>query len=336
MGKRDFYFDNAKFILILLVVFGHIISPLKNNHHILFALYIFIFLFHMPAFILISGYFCKGFNKPGYIKKTIKRTLIPYFIFQVIYSFYYYFTGYDDHLKLTLLDPHWSLWFLISIFFWHLAIIPFSKLGKYGFPVAILLGAAIGYFDVFGSYLSIERTFVFFPFFYLGYLLKNEHFVKLRKSVNKFAAVPILAGIFMICYFVFPDAWTEWLLGDSSYADMGIKTWTDGIFRLVFYAGSFLTTFCVMALMPKTKKSFTKLGQNTLYVYLLHGFFIKTINLSPYYNSIGHKSQYVALFILSIVIVLLLASKPVREFAKPLVELKLPQIKRNNTFTRSQ
>ncbi|MFC7393396.1 acyltransferase family protein [Scopulibacillus cellulosilyticus] len=336
MGKRDFYFDNAKFILILFVVFGHIISPLKEDHHLLFALYKFIFLFHMPAFILISGYFCKGFNKPGYIMKTIKRTLVPYFIFQVIYSFYYYFTGYDDHFKLTLLDPHWSLWFLISIFFWHLAIIPFSKLGKYGFPLAIILGVGIGYFDVFGSYLSIERTFVFFPFFYLGYLLKREHFVKLQQSVNKFAAVPILIGIFVICFFVFPDAWKEWLLGDSSYAAMGNKTWFDGLLRLVFYAGSFITTFSVMALMPKSKTTFTKLGQCTLYIYLLHGFFIKTINLSPYYNSIGHYSQYIALFILSIVICLLLASKPVRTFAKPFIELKLPKLKHDDSVTRSQ
>ncbi|MFZ7944441.1 acyltransferase family protein, partial [Neobacillus sp. 19] len=65
-SKRSKYFDNAKFILIFLVVFGHLISPLKERDRILFTLYTVIFLFHMPAFIFISGYFAKGFRKKGY------------------------------------------------------------------------------------------------------------------------------------------------------------------------------------------------------------------------------------------------------------------------------
>ncbi|WP_426638635.1 acyltransferase family protein [Priestia aryabhattai] len=63
MAKRDAYFDNVKFILIVLVVFGHLLTPFINDEQWLRTLYIFIYTFHMPAFILISGYFAKGYRK---------------------------------------------------------------------------------------------------------------------------------------------------------------------------------------------------------------------------------------------------------------------------------
>lgn len=67
---RDYYFDNAKFILIFLVVFGHLMQPFVADYDSVHILYIFIYTFHMPAFILISGYFAKGFRKSGYLKKN--------------------------------------------------------------------------------------------------------------------------------------------------------------------------------------------------------------------------------------------------------------------------
>jgi len=78
-SKRNNFFDNAKFILIFLVVFGHLISPLKEQDGILFTLYTVIFLFHMPAFILISGYFAKGYKKKGYLLKSVKKNINPLF-----------------------------------------------------------------------------------------------------------------------------------------------------------------------------------------------------------------------------------------------------------------
>src|SRR3954451_23551578 len=159
--SRSKYFDNAKFILIFLVVFGHMISPYKEQDKILFTLYTVIFLFHMPAFILISGYFAKGFKKKGYLRKTVQKILIPYFIFQIIYSVFYYLVGKENTLEFDLFQPHWSLWFLLSLFFWNLLLYIFARLKWVGLLVAVLLGIAIGYIDEAGSFLSISRTFVF-------------------------------------------------------------------------------------------------------------------------------------------------------------------------------
>lgn len=61
--KRDYFFDNAKFLLIMLVVLAHGISQLKSYSRIATMLWYIINTFHMPTFIFISGYFAKSYVK---------------------------------------------------------------------------------------------------------------------------------------------------------------------------------------------------------------------------------------------------------------------------------
>lgn len=324
---RNNYFDNAKFILILLVVFGHSITSLKSDHHLVSSLYTFIFIFHMPAFILISGYFSKHFNKPGYAKKLFKKTIIPYLIFQTIYSYFYYVTGYEKSFSFRLLSPHWTLWFLISLLCWKLMIIYFSRLGKLGFPIAIFIGICAGWFDEIGEFLSISRTLVFFPVFYLGYLLKKEHFAAIRQMKIKWLSVSALIGVFAICYFIFPDDIQKWLLNSSSYGTLGTSSWQGSLIRLFLYGLTLLTTFTFLSLVPGKRLAFTSLGEKTLYIYLLHGFIVKWAALFPSYGKIQDFYQYSALFAASILLCYLLASRPVQLFTRPLIEVKIPKLK---------
>jgi fucose 4-O-acetylase-like acetyltransferase len=323
MKERDAFFDNARFFLILLVVFGHLISPIKDNSDFLTGLYNFIYFFHMPAFILISGYFAKGFDKPGYLKKVFVKTLIPYAIFQLIYCFFYYFTGYENDFSLTLFDPHWTLWFLISLFFWNILLKLMAHL-PYALPAAVLLGIAVGYVPFFGSYLSIDRTFVFFPMFLIGYYMHPEHFSILRSQITRTLAVTFLAGMFFATLFIIPDSFKEWLLGSHSYSDMGYAGVTAAGMRILSYLGMFLMTYSFLALVPRSRFRFTKIGSRTLYIYLLHGFFIKLISLSDAYQEMDDIYQYSALFLGSIIICIVLGSKTVRQIAKPIIELKPP------------
>lgn len=324
---RDSYFDNAKFFLILLVVFGHSLTNLKSDMPIIYSLYTFIFIFHMPAFILISGFFSKHFNKQGYVLNVIKKTMIPYLIFQIIYSYFYYATGYTKVLKFDLVTPHWTLWFLISMLCWKLMIIPFSKFGKFGFPVALLIGLSAGFFDPIGTDYSASRTLAFFPFFYLGYLLKKEHFMNVLTRIPfKIAGLFTLAGVFLACRYIFPKDLQDWVLHDSSYHAFGLPKMEGGLVRLAVYCVTLITIFAFMSLIPKKRFSFTTLGKNTLYIYLLHGFFIKTMVLFPIYDSIQNLYQYAFLFAASLALCYLLASRPVRLCTEPIVEIKMPRL----------
>jgi len=56
--ERDHYFDNVKGALIMLVVIGHFLLPMERTRFVGSLIHI-IYLFHMPMFALISGYFAK-------------------------------------------------------------------------------------------------------------------------------------------------------------------------------------------------------------------------------------------------------------------------------------
>lgn len=319
--NRSKFFDNAKFILIFLVVFGHMISPLKEHDKILFTLYTIIYLFHMPAFIFISGYFAKGFRKKGYLLKSIQKILIPYILFQIIYSVVYYLIGKEDSIEFDFLQPHWSLWFLLSLFFWNLMLYVFARLRWKGFFVAVVLGIGIGYVDQAGGFLSLSRTFVFFPYFLLGFLFNGE---LLKKVIRTKYSVPVGIFILSLTLIIFgldiSKESVSWLLGDESYHTMGGEQLTDGIWRGVQYAFTIIVIFGFFSLIPSNQYKITNIGERTLYVYLLHGFIIKTIqSILPDV----FLENYFFLLMVSLLVCLTLGSFMIKKFTQPLIELKL-------------
>lgn len=106
LKERDYFFDNARAILILLVVFGHMLQPYTSGDKYLSALYLVIYSFHMPTFLFISGYFAKNIDKPYYLEKISKRLIVPYMIFFAFFSIYYFLTGKSDELQLDLLTQY--------------------------------------------------------------------------------------------------------------------------------------------------------------------------------------------------------------------------------------
>ncbi|MFK9092859.1 acyltransferase family protein [Bacillus salipaludis] len=324
-SKRSKFFDNAKFILIFLVVFGHLISPLKEQDGILFTLYTFIFLFHMPAFILISGYFAKGYKKKGYLKKSVKKILVPYLIFQIIYSIYYYVIGQENRLNFDLLHPHWTLWFLLSLFFWNLLLYAFARMKWIGFAAAIIMGIVIGYVDNVGSFLSLSRTIVFFPYFLLGFLLNGNQLKRvIRSKFSLPAGMVIIMATWLFIGLGFPKDAVPWLLADTSYENMGGMEWTDGLIRALQYGLTLMVVFGFLALIPSTQYKLTKIGERTLYVYLLHGFIIKSLQAIVPDESLPFISgNYLLLILLSFIICLILGSYFIKKYTRPLVELKV-------------
>ncbi|PLR76107.1 acyltransferase [Bacillus sp. V3-13] len=328
MQKRNYYFDNAKFILIFFVVFGHLLQSFIADNEIIHALYKAIYTFHMPAFILVSGFFAKGFYQKGYLRKITKKLILPYLIFQLIYSVYYYYLYGQSQLTVDPLDPHWSLWFLVSLFFWNIMLLGFSKLKAVtAISISLVIALAIGYIDFISNYLSLSRTFVFFPLFLLGYYLKKEHLSSLFNV--KARSVAALAFVIVFAWFYLnPDINYQWLLGSKPYGEMGAASLAAMGKRLGFYLLSLMMVFSFFAFVPKKQYFFTDLGKNTLYVYLLHGFFVKTFRESPVQDYFTGPESYLLLAVVSLLLTLLLSSKIATSFAQPFIELKLSKFKR--------
>jgi fucose 4-O-acetylase-like acetyltransferase len=281
----------------------------------------------MPAFILISGYFAKGFRKKGYLLKIAKKLIIPYLIFQGIYSFYYSFLLDKKELELDPLLPQWSLWFLISLFGWNLMLFIFTKWKPpYGLVISVVLGVLVGYFDEVDDFLSISRTIVFFPLFLLGFYFKKENFVTLLHVKMKLFSFFLFVSILLVFYFL-PEWNYKWLFGSMPYDDFQATGLIGGAVRLGVYALTFLTTISFFAFVPRKHYFFTKWGTSSLYVYLLHGFFIKYFRNSELEGFFTEPWQLVLLIAVSIVIIAILSSNVIIAITQPLVELKICSIR---------
>lgn len=333
--SRDYYFDNAKFLLIFFVVFGHFIQSFINDNNSIYSLYKVIYTFHMPAFILISGYFAKGLYEKGYVQKYLKKLILPYIIFQLIYSVFYYFLYGKSTFTLDPLSPHWSLWFLISLFFWNMMLLLFSKLHvAKGLSIAIILGLAVGFFDWTSSFLSLSRTFVFFPIFLIGYYMNKEHFDWVRKRSSKLVATTIFFIVF-VGFYIFPTINYKWLFGSKSYYDL-VQSPIEGIFiRLFFYLLSLMMIYCFFACVPKRHYFFTRFGKNTLYVYLLHGFFVRIFRATEMQDLFNKPNSYFLILLVAFTLTILLSSNFVTLLAQPIIELKWTKLQKlTNKFTK--
>ena len=165
--SRNYFLDNYKAFLIVLVVIGHFIEPCYTNNLFLTVLKWIIFSFHMPAFIFISGYFSK---KDMGLAKLTQKLVIPYFVFELIYYFLYVFVIHKE-TGLYFNRPKFSLWYLMALFFWRIITPYFQKIPG-NLLIAVTGGLLIG-FTQLGNFFSIPRTLFFYPFFLAGYYFQE-------------------------------------------------------------------------------------------------------------------------------------------------------------------
>lgn len=322
--KRSALIDNAKVILIFLVVFGHLIQPFVSDHKEIYTLYMWIYTFHMPAFIMLSGFFAKGSGNKDYIINLIKKLLVPYVIFQLIYTLFFVSIG-KSSWQMSLIEPHWGLWFLFSLFSWHLLLIIFKRIPPYwALGIALGFGLISGYIPEVGQTFSLARTIVFFPFFLVGYWISFDHLALVKKHIWKVTSVLFMLGLAVLIY-ALPEFTSGWLLGSHPYIELAAPI-SGSLMRLVVYLISAVMVASFLAFVPERKLMFTQLGGRTLYVYLLHGFFIHYVRSENLFQ-MEHMIDLFALMAVSWTLVMILSSKPVLRVSAPFIEFDFSRFK---------
>jgi len=268
VSERIAYFDNSKAILILLVVGGHLLTPFINDSPFIYSLYHVIFIFHMPAFIFLAGYFTRKASGTKYFWKVFTTFLLPYVIFQVVYSIYYT-NLYQKSFAIEFLTPRWAMWFLLCIAAYKL-ISPILLKMKTSLllPLSIGAGLVVGYFDV-ERFLSLDRLFVFLPFFVLGMVMGRKK-KPIRFPYMKWIAPVVLGGLFLLFYLYKIEGLADLLYGTYVY-----ESNTDLLIRLTYYIGTAIVMFLFFSVIPEGPIVFTPLGSRTFAIYLFHGFVIK-------------------------------------------------------------
>lgn len=306
------------------------LQPSINDSAKLSTLYVWIYTFHMPAFIFLSGFFAKGSGSSDYIVKMVKKLLVPYLLFQALYTGFYLLMGREAWQG--VIEPQWSLWFLLSLFSWHMLLVVFKKFPPIvGIGLALAIGVIVGYFPEIGQTLSLSRTFVFFPFFLMGYWCSEGQLMRVRTKAFRYSALLIAIVVAGLIYIV-PDINTGWLLASKSYADLDMPIW-GGIGRIFVYTIAIVMSISVLSWIPKRDLIITPIGKTTLYVYLLHGFFIQYFRHRDLFE-VSTAVDFIGVGFITAAIVLLLSNKKVRAIWQPLIEGKTSLFKK--TFKRNE
>ncbi|MFG2262340.1 acyltransferase family protein [Streptomyces sp. NPDC048720] len=322
--QRDSFFDNAKYLAIVLVAMGHAWEPLKGDSRILEGLYTVVYTFHMPAFIIISGFFSRSFDmRPDRLKRLITGVAVPYVLFETAYPLFKNAVDHS-HEEISLLDPWYLTWFLVALFVWRLTT-PVWKLVRWPLPVAIGIAMLASVSPSIGDDLDLQRVLQFLPYFVLGLCVKPEHFHMVRRRWVRIASVPVFAAALAFGWWAVPRMNTAWFYHRDSAQELGAPWWIGPVMVLAMMGCSLLLTACFFAWVPRRRMWFTALGAGTLYGYLLHGFLVKFADYRGWFDHPGlhHPLGEILVTAVAAAVVTLLCTAPVRRVFRFAMEPKM-------------
>ena len=285
---RSARMDNLKCMLMACVVLGHLLELQEGR--LTDCVYLTIYAFHMPLFVWATGYFAKPADQ-----RCLRTLVLPYLVFQMLYSFQ---SGWDYGMdELKILEPFWLMWFLMALFLWRL-ILPLVDVHTVRSQAKVLgatfaLSLLTGWSHELRFVLSFQRMMALLPLFLLGYYCRqwqeeisawwDDCGTWRRNLIRLVLGLGVLLAVVLIC--VNRERLVrEWFYFKYPYGDEG----GSALMRagLTLYALVWLGFF--LSVMPnRSVPLLTAMGRNTLPVYLLHGFVVKSLEYHGVYERVG-------------------------------------------------
>lgn len=294
---RIYFYDNLKFILITLVVIGHFLLHILD-YQISKSLFLFIYAFHMPLFIFITGFLSKRLtDKNGNFRlERILGFMILYIIFKILIYVILKFI-YNQDVTLNFFVESDCPWYLLTLPIWISLTFIFNKIK----PIYMLIGSItvallVGYEQSVGTFLCLSRVLVFYPFFLTGYYLSKENMNKLLNKLHT-RKIQIISIIFLLCLFTLIYLFADNLIffrmiltGQNNYSIIPFPyniPLTGLVSRAIMYLMALIISIAVLSLVPRRKTFFSKFGERTMQVYILH-FLILQIFINSIYPALAN------------------------------------------------
>ena len=285
---RDHWLDNVRFVLLAFVVIDHFSWPLLSGSRTMHVLFYWIHLFHMPAFVMVTGFFSRSLVvNDSRARGLVTRILVPYLIFQTLYQLGDPLLHHGQLARWAPLTPAWLMWFLMAMLVWRL-MTPYLMRIRWIFPLSIHISLGAGAIAGVNHLLSMDRVLSFLPFFVLGLVIRREHLDVLRRVPARVAAVVVLVAAWPVSAVAATHLGVHWIFWDRSYASLHVSTLEGVAIRSALMVLAFATSAAVLALTPSGKNWMSVLGQGSLYGYLLHGFIawgFKWTSIHTWFNS---------------------------------------------------
>lgn len=304
---RNYTIDCLRGWAIFLVVWGHSIQCLGEGLYesMIQPVVKFIYMFHMPLFFFISGYFPRSMEYDSwevFIKRKALRLLVPALIWAAAGFF----------LRMLLMTPSWSGIMIIKKFqfslyssYWFINVLLMCLVyGKFLNSLAakqglskyftLLCGAIVLFFipevNLFARNIKLMKFF--FPFFALGWACSELHVFEYFDSKKKLATIAAVCCV-LIMGGIYIHKGSEWFAyqmqfninkGDSIIAlEMFYFL---GVIGIVF-------SYCLIKLITNNIKLpfLSRIGKQTLGIYLIQGIIFNVIFRETIIN-IGNSLLY--------------------------------------------
>lgn len=289
--SRNLYIDVLKGVLILLVLLGHTIQYASGKDclssgsfydNLAFKL---IYGFHMPAFMLISGYLFHHSVVTKSMKDIIlgkcRTILVPIFTFAFIVWLLHFHSDYSffDQIRNYLSRTRYTLWFLWALFYCSMGVLLVHLIAKDNVIVCIAL--------VLLSYLTPDKWFselykFMYPCFLFGYFAHKYNWTEFFKKNIKVVA-GVATALYVLAMFAYYDVNTYVYISGSCVLKDGMLDWYQlfiNVYRtLVGICGSvaFVSVLYVLNdLFPKNSKLehwIVALGTMTMGIYCFQNYF---------------------------------------------------------------
>ena len=237
LEQRDYTLDALKGVGIILMIIGHVPSPIRNL----------IFSFHMPLFFFISGYLYKDRPVHDILIRNTKKVLLPYlitciFIWSILIIWKHNWRWGLSILLANGTDTVWNfsglmvgpLWFLACFFVATLGFHFILKLKERYNQVILLLSLWVVVFLIKRSFglqpMSILNSVPAMCCLLMGYSANEE---SVKKYVFSRPAIAVGIIIWIVCLFY----------GNVSMAGLTYKLW---ILQLV---GAYYIVFVLFKLL---------------------------------------------------------------------------------------
>lgn len=276
-GIRNLWIDRIKFILIFLVILGHVgfvrntfldISIGGELTNAMKEIIRLIYLFHMPAFILISGYLTTSRPIVEAYKKSTKfiKLYLIFHVFNIILSVVC--SSSIPSLK-ELLYPSFGLWYLLALFLWRI-LLAFVERWYNGlfFIVCSCMVSSLSVLLPIPSVFGLNRFVSFMPFFIIGYVVRKEwQIISKQKNWEKLikwgGQLCLLLSICILAFIEMPPFYGI----ERGLSFSMVLTRLGHIGLALLLCGAF---FPLLKLLPQNEQLFVYGGEQSLFIYLYH------------------------------------------------------------------
>ncbi len=294
MNDRLLSFDAVKLLAIYLVIYGHCVQHLLPGFEYENYVYLFIYSFHMPLFMMVSGFFSHSsmcLSYYDFIRKKARQLLLPCITWGGVIILVRFLLCEPQSISTILRN---DLWFLKSLFLCMvLTCGTFKVPRKYRFLVLVVL--------MIVTQFSLFRMKDMFIPFVAGYYLK-EYWDYIKKHIYLF---------FILCLFIY--SFIGALNINPTFFDVqriSLVNYTvkQSVILITGISGSIVIILLMNMLGNLLNPHICILGQHTLGIYLTQSVLLENL-LSHYIviNKFSDLTIYLVVFPFICVLLILLS-----------------------------